>query len=812
LSAKIIKMNKEKLQELSREAQFLKNLGNLSEALKLHHKILKLDPKNVSSSIELINILIKLARSEEALQAIHKYLKLIPRNKELLALKANVLVNKGAYREALSCYEDQIKIDPRDEKNHFNAAVVNAILNNLDQSIASFKKAIELNKDFFDAYFGLGNAYYHKGDLLQSLDFFNKAIELNISSSNCFNNRSLVYSALGNQDAAKADLVKSLELNKFYPEAHYNLGNILYISGEVEAAIDCFDRAIQFKSDYLDAKLNKATALSNLNKIEDALEFISKVIDDYEKEDRAYAARAIFFGKIHQFNKALEDINHALSLNISNPAYHGNKAIILKNLKMFDEAIKSYEIAVSLDEKLTNAKGEILSLKMRLCDWANFQEEVSFLKELVSKNVDAIQPLSFLSIEDDLNLQFQCANNFAKKYECSAILENNFRKKLENETLNIGYFSADFHSHATMHLLAELLEKHNHNKFKIFCFSFGPPYEDPWRKRAKNACDEFIDARSLSELEIAKLSREKAIDIAIDLKGFTEDCRPSIFAYRAAPIQINYLGYPGTMAAPYIDYIIADKMLIQEEDKKYYQEKIIYLPHCYQPNCLERDIATSETSRELFGLPENSIIYCCFNSNHKIIPQIFDAWMTILHSVENSVLWLYAANDIAKNNLLAEAIKRNIEVSRIIFAKTLDSEIHLSRLRHADMFLDTYPYNAHTTASDALRMGLPIITLKGNSFASRVAASLLSSIGMDQLIASSMEDYISLAIEIASDNKKLSELKKEITNAITEGSIFNSDNYTKYYEKLLIATYKNYVINDEARDINIDNFNENNFD
>lgn len=800
-------MNKEKLQELNQEAQFLQSLGNLPGALKLYQKILKIDPKNISSSISLIQILIKLARSDEALQLINKFLKLNQNNKELLSLRANLLVNKGDYHQALMSYQDQIKVDPDDAKAYFNAAVVSAILNNPEQSIKGFKRAIEINKDFFDAYLGLGNVYYHKGSIPESLDFFNKAIELNPLSSSCFNNRSLAYSAIGNNESAKADLIKALELNDTYPEAYYNLGNILFLSGEIGRAIDCFSKAILFRPDYLDAKLNKATALSELNKIEDALEFISQVIDENEKEDRAYAERAVLFGKIHQYNRALEDINHALSLNAENPVYHGNRAIILKNLKMFEEAIKSYKQVISLDEKLAYSRGEILSLKMCLCDWSNYQEEMDSIEKMISGGIEAIQPLSFLSVSSDLNLQFSCAKVFAKKYLKPASLEINFRKQSENEILNIGYFSADFHSHATMHLFAEILEKHNREKFKVFCFSFGPPYEDSWRERAKNACDEFIDVRSLSDLEIAKLARENEIDIAIDLKGFTEDCRPSSFAHRAAPVQINYLGYPGTMASPYVDYIVADKILIDEESKKYYQEKIIYLLHSYQPNCSERDISANPTSRQKFGLPEDAIIFCCFNSNHKITPKIFDAWMTILSKVDHSILWLYAANDTAKNNLLTEVAKRNIDENRIIFAQKMDVEDHLSRLRHADIFLDTYPYNAHTTASDVLRMGIPIITLMGQSFASRVGASLLSSIGMDDLITSSLDDYISKAVDLASDKSKLSAVKKEINRATNEGPLFNSDDYTKNYEKSLIAAYQNYVKNDEARDIKVSDFN-----
>jgi predicted O-linked N-acetylglucosamine transferase (SPINDLY family) len=335
--------------------------------------------------------------------------------------------------------------------------------------------------------------------------------------------------------------------------------------------------------------------------------------------------------------------------------------------------------------------------------------------------------------------------------------------------------------------MAQLFELHDKSKFEIIGFSFGPDKQDHMRKRAIAAFDQFYDIRDKTDQEAAQLSRDLGLNIAVDLKGFTLDARTGIFAYRAAPIQINYLGYPGTMGADFIDYIIADRVVIPENLQHQYSEKVLYLPDCYQVNDQTREIANTKYSRELLGLPNSGFIYCCFNANYKITPTVFDAWMRILKSVEGSILWLFEDNEKAASNLRLEATKRGVDSSRIYFAKRAPLPEHLARQKVADLFLDTWPCNAHTTTSDALWTGLPVLTFPGEAFASRVAASLLSAAGLPEMIVDSQSKYEALAINLAKNTEQLKNLKKKLLLSLNTAKLFNTTQFTRKIEDIYIS-------------------------
>jgi predicted O-linked N-acetylglucosamine transferase (SPINDLY family) len=368
----------------------------------------------------------------------------------------------------------------------------------------------------------------------------------------------------------------------------------------------------------------------------------------------------------------------------------------------------------------------------------------------------------------------------------------NIPKRSKGKKIRIGYFSADFHNHATGYLLAELIELHDKNQFELIGISFGPSQSDEMRVRLEKSFDQFIDTSAMSDMEIAQLSRKLKIDIAIDLKGFTQNCRTGIFAYRAAPIQVNYLGYPGTMNADYMDYLIADKTLISQELQQAYSEKIAYLPNSYQANDRKRVISDKVFTKAELGLPEQGFVFCSFNNNFKILPAIFGGWMRILRAVEGSVLWLYEDNETAAHHLRQEAEKHGVNPSRLIFAKGMSLAEHLARHRLADLFLDAFPCNAHTTASDALWAGLPVLTLMGNSFASRVAASLLNAIGLPELITRTPQAYEALAIELASNPEKLRNLKQKLASNRLTTSLFDTPQFTKDLERIYAHMYERY--------------------
>jgi predicted O-linked N-acetylglucosamine transferase (SPINDLY family) len=340
-----------------------------------------------------------------------------------------------------------------------------------------------------------------------------------------------------------------------------------------------------------------------------------------------------------------------------------------------------------------------------------------------------------------------------------------------------------------MHLIAEMLEKHDRSRFELVGISFGPTSVDRWRRRAENALDRFVDVSQRSDREVVEIARKLKIDIAVDLKGFTKDARPAIFAARCAPVQVSYLGYPGTTGAPFIDYIIADQVLIPPDSRRLFSEKVAYLPHCYQANCRDRDVADEVLSREDLDLPEEGFVFCCFNATNKIIPAAFDRWMRVLDRCGDSVLWLLESNPWAAENLRTEAERRGVKADRLVFAKPLPIERHLGRLRHADLFLDTLPYNAHTTASDALRMGVPLLTQAGSTFAGRVAASLLTTLGLGELVTVSAQEFEEQAVALAMAPARLSSIRQRLLQAVERSPLYDSTRFTLDLERLYETMY-----------------------
>ena len=353
---------------------------------------------------------------------------------------------------------------------------------------------------------------------------------------------------------------------------------------------------------------------------------------------------------------------------------------------------------------------------------------------------------------------------------------------VQPKRIRIGYFSADFHTFPGMFLMVGLLEEHDRQNFEILAFSYGPEKNDSMRKRIVEAVDEFVDVHKNSVHQIVEIARKKNLDVAIHRNGHTRHSKTEVFAQRVAPVQINYLGYPGTIGGDFIDYIVADKVVLPEEHKSYYSEKVISLPHTYQPNDRKRTIPKTQTSRADFSLPEKALVLCCFNNTFKITPLEFRIWMSVMKKNENSVLWLLKTNEKAEKNLKEEASKLGVKPARLIFADKLPQEEHLARHKHADLFLDTFFYNAHTTASDALWAGLPVVTKRGNQFSARVAASLLTAVGLEELITETEEDYEDLIMKLAEQPRKLKKLKNKLASNILKEPLFDTPRYTRNFE------------------------------
>jgi predicted O-linked N-acetylglucosamine transferase (SPINDLY family) len=574
-----------------------------------------------------------------------------------------------------------------------------------------------------------------------------------------------------------------------------DLGAAYSMLKEPAKALARYNRAVELDPSYPHTYNNKGITLQRLNRLNEAIDSFNQAININQFFAEAYNNRGNALAKLNRLNDAIEDYGEAINIKNNYIDAYNNRAITFLESKKFNEALEDFEKVIHLDSDFYHALGHLIHVKMNLCDWRNLENLKNEFVEKTRLNKPISPPFVSLSLIDSPQIQFDSSRIYAQNLSIYSKTKKIKKTKSKKEKIRIGYFSADFHDHATMHLIAEVLEQHDKKIFDIFGFSYGRHIKDQWNTRAIKSFKEFIDVRNKSDKEISQLSKEMEIDIAIDLKGFTTDERAGIFMHKLAPIQINYLGYPGSMASPFMDYIIADATLIPKKLQQYYSEKIIYLPNSYQANMAERVISKKEFQRKEMGLPDDAFVFASFNNSWKITPETFDGWMRILLSTKGSVLWLLSTNSIQIKNLRNEAELRGINANRLIFASFLPIEEHLKRIQLADLFLDTFPYNAHTTASDSLRMGLPLITRTGNSFASRVAASLLSSINLPDLITTTKEDFETLAIDFAINPQKLLHVRNRLLNNIKISPLFNSKLFTYHLESAYKIIYKRYSNN-----------------
>ena len=434
----------------------------------------------------------------------------------------------------------------------------------------------------------------------------------------------------------------------------------------------------------------------------------------------------------------------------------------------------------------------LLHTKMLMCNWQNFKVNVKSLSLQINENKKSSLCLPVLALTDSPLIQRKSSEIWVNdKYPYSSLFGPIFKSR-HRDKIKIGYYSPDFREHPVAYVLAELLELHDKNQFELFGFYFGPPDSSKIHKRVSSAFNQFIDVGFKSDKDITLMSREIGIDIAVDLTGFTGLSRTDIFSYRAAPIQVNYLGYSGTIGAEYIDYIIADPIIIPTESQKYYSEKVAYLPNSYLVYDTQRSMPDRLFTKDELGLPKDSFVFCCFNNNYKITPNTFDGWVRILKAVKGSVLWLLEDNPIAVSNLRKEAQFRGLDPNRLVFAKRMDPSEYLARNYVADLFIDTFPYNAHTTAADALWFGLPILTCMGESFASRVAASLLNAIELPELITTTQEQYEARAIELATNPEKLKAIKYKLERNRLTTALFDTTRFTKHIQAAYKQMYERY--------------------
>lgn len=571
----------------------------------------------------------------------------------------------------------------------------------------------------------------------------------------------------------------------------YEAGIALLQSGDPAGAREKFNAALAIDPTFALAHNGIGLSYSNVGQFDAALESYDSAIRVDPNFSSPYVNRSFIQQKRGDIQGAMDSLHYAIKLQPDNPTAHNNLGSILTELKMPRAAIAALEMVMRIDPDYPLVAGLRLLNKIQICDWAGFQRDLPALGDRLDRGEAGAPPWALLPLIDRPDLQRKAAEAWILGNVPAVDVLGPVGSYPNHDRIRIGYFSADFHRHATAHLIAELIERHDRKAFEVIAFSFGPTTGDEMQQRLMAGADKFIDVSGKSDRDIAALAREMEIDIAVDLKGLTVGHRLGIFAHRAAPVQVNYLGFPGTLGAPYFDYIIADNVIIPEESGQHYTEVVVALPGSYQVNDRKRKIAERRFTRTELGLPETGMVFCCFNNNFKIMPYIFDMWMRILHAVPGSVLWLIEDNADAAENLRWEAERRGIEKKRLVFADRISPEEHLARHMCADLFLDTYPYNAHTTASDALWVGIPLITCPGDTFASRVAASLLTAMGLPELAVSTFDEMEELAVALAKDPARLAALKEKVQQNRETSPLFDTDefahNIESAYQQMIAA-------------------------
>ena len=659
----------------------------------------------------------------------------------------------------------------------------------LTEAEVLYQRVLALHPAHLPALQMLGVLMFQTGRQEDGVLLLQQVVDANPSDPAAYNNLGNALRELGRHEAAAAYFEKAVALSPNFVDAWSNWGNALTDLYRHEEALEAYGKALALQPSHANALNNRASTLVALHRCAEALRDYDLSIRLQPQMAETYAHRAAALAGLGRNEEALQSCELALQLQPTLVKAYWSRIDALRALKRYPEVAVTCDAVLELEPDFPYALGVGLSARLYACDWYGYDHHVSSVVSSVQQGKRCIDPFSFLAISDSPADLRTCSD--LKQQEipltipalCSAA-------PYGHQRLRVAYLSADFHDHATAYLMAELFERHDRQRFEVSAYSFGPNASSPMRERLISSFENFYDVAVWTDEQVARHMRQQEIDIAVDLKGYTGQSRTRIFAFRPAPIQVNYLGYPGTMAADFIDYLIGDAVVTPPEHDAFYTEKIVRLPGSYQVNDSQRSIATEVPTREDCGLPAAGFIFCCFNNNYKINPPVFDIWMRLLQRVPESVLWLLQDSASAAANLQAEALARGVDPHRLIFAKRAPLPQHLARHCHADLFLDTLPCNAHTTTSDALWAGLPVLTCQGNAFAGRVAASLLHAAGMPELITYSLEEYEARASQLAGDPAHLQAIKDKLCAQRDSCALFDANAFRLHLEAAYQTMYQ----------------------
>lgn len=755
--------------------------GDLAGAERLFSEGIRLRPDYPAGHNHLGTVLQQQGRWAEAVAAHRQAIELDPDYAEAHLGLGNALKQQGDLDGAMRSYHAAIAVRPAYAEAHNNAGVVLQMRREPAEAAHAYRRAIAARPGYAEALFNLGSALHELRELEAAEASYRKVIAIAPNVAVAHNNLGTVLKDQGQLDAALTAFEQASALQADYAETHYNRGTVLQEQARLEEALAAYGRAVALRPDYVEAANNAGIVLQELGRHTDA-------IDLYRRMARPTPAHAdlhnnmgtalLADGRPEEARQAFEQ---ALASRPDFPEAAYNLGNALRELGRLADALAAWQRALQLRADYPDALSQLVHHRALACQWDHYTADQEKLLAMVRSGV-RVPPFYLFSTPATVADQRLAARQWIAPIWPPQQTRFQHQRSHSGDRLRLGYLSSDFHQHATAQLMAGLFEAHDRDRFEVVAYSYGVDDGSPMRARLRGAFDRFVDVSGLSHRDAAKAIHQDQVDILIDLKGYTRGSRPMIPALRPAPVQVSYLGYPATMGADFIDYILVDRFVVDDAEQAGFSEKLVHLPVCYQANDSHFARATSATSRRDWGLPEQGLVLCCFNNSYKLSPGIFDIWMRLLSATPGCVLWLLATNELAEAHLRKEAAARGVDPARLVFAAVVPSAAHIERHRHADLFLDTLPCNAHTTASDALWGGLPVLTCRGDTFAGRVASSLLNAVGMGELVVTSLEQYELMARALLADPIRLRAMRQKIERKRDVNALFDLATLTRAIE------------------------------
>jgi protein O-GlcNAc transferase len=776
------------LDALMARAQGLHRGGNLAQAEGLYREVLRRAPRHFDALHSLGLLALQAGHPQPAADLIAQALAVKPDDAGALGNLGYALHVVQRHADALYAFDRALALDPRLVEALSNRGNTLSMLGRHDEAIASFDRALALRPDYVEAAYNRGNALHAAARLDEALAAFDAVLAVRADIAQAHNNRARVLQDLGRHDEALAGYERAVALVPAYVGAIVGRGAArLALARDAEALAD-FDAALRIDPAHAPAHYDRGNALLALRRPGDAVAAFTRCLELDASHVDARINRGNAFHALRRHDDAIADFDAALLAGPDAPGVACNRGNALLELKRYDEAAAAFARVLELDAGYPYAIGKRVHAQAMACDWRELPALIAAVHAGVAAGRATIEPFALCGFATDPMALRRCAELFtADQFPTQPPLVAPGHRHAHAK-IRIGYLGGEFRHQATSILATELFELHDKSRFEIVAFDNGWDDGSALRRRIDAAFDEIVDISALADAAAAREIARREIDILVNLNGYFGLGRTGVFARRPAPVQVNYLGFPGTMGAAYVDAIIADADTIPAGEEAAYTERVVRLPRCYQPNDRQRAIAAVAPTRAAVGLPDDAIVFACFNNTYKILPDTFAAWMRILAAVDGAVLWLLEDNDAATRNLRAAAAALGIAPERLRFAPRIALDEHLARHALADLFLDTLPYNAHTTASDALWAGLPVLSCLGSTFPGRVGASLLHALDLgDELLAPDMAAYEARAVALARAPARLAAIRARLAAARATAPLFDTPAYCRDLERAFEA-------------------------